>query len=49
LALAATAPDTAVPALRDAVRTGDLPHRIAAELTDMADLLDRRSARAAAC
>jgi uncharacterized membrane protein YccC len=49
LTLAGTAADTAVPALRDAARTGDLPHRAAAELTDMADLLDRRGARAAAC
>ncbi|TCP33707.1 FUSC family protein [Sphingomonas sp. BK235] len=49
LALAVTSPGTAAPALRAAARTTDLPHRIAAGLTDIADLLDRRSARAASC
>jgi len=49
LAMAATAPDSAAPALRAAAHTGDLPHRIAAELTDIADLLDQRSARATSC
>ena len=49
LVMAATMPDSAAPALRDAAQAGGLPHRIAAELTDIADLLDRRSARAASC
>lgn len=49
LMLAAISPATAAPALRNAAGAGDLPPRFAAGLTDIADLLDRRSARAASC
>lgn len=49
LTMAAETPAAAAPALRAAAQRADLSHRIAAELTDMADLLDRCSARAASC
>ncbi|MBB6505213.1 putative membrane protein YccC [Sphingomonas endophytica] len=49
LMLAATSPATAAPALRAAAHASELPHRVAAGLTDIADLLDRPGARAASC
>jgi uncharacterized membrane protein YccC len=49
LALAASSSATTASALRAAAQAGDLPHRSLAGLTDVADLLERRSARAPAC